>query len=657
MEKTQRPIPRDSSYVRSGKLWLPPDAIIIPSKPRETDDLSCLERKFAGGEDYTNRLLQAGEVQFEPPSYEESDRVERELVKYRSQPRPPIIVPFELYERLIDEEYICPRVAKAVEAVGKLGFTETVLDPSIRYIRKTHDVDGSPNEDVGCIILFHFPVDEGGRIISNPLLDGEDQSVCAVAVDFDVSGEIQSVKKYDISEGDKFDSPFNAYLAIVPPQRADELDYYYRIQVLSPWREYDGSDDKLQRRMVSKAEYIQAVSKYDGISSRTDGLEVGLFKLTEPTLPQRFAVVRDSKHVVWGIYNVSEEPCPQTVIGGVPVGVFVDPRITGLPLSTRIGDVEKQIAVEGRFWRGTLGKLGHFERLSMIDTAVTELAQAVGSLRDEPEAEQEADITRFVKSYASTIPYLVGLKAEIDEMPADNGDFPNELKEASYSQLFGAVVGMQRRRRILDPNYCLKNLDNFRKITGELAEEDGVSEVEELTRLFGSGKEVITTLRDTDMIMGRLDTLENRMTRQHRDMESRIKSHMDLVVDMAEVGIKASMRNDINRLSEGAESLTGRQQEQFSRQLAEGISSLKELWPEQAQLIAGTLAKASEEPVANAKLKLTIPIIPFILQAQVEGKIPGADAAITGIRKTFKTMMDKMRGVKPEEMELKQAYE
>ncbi|MFH1835534.1 MAG: hypothetical protein ABH851_05050 [Methanobacteriota archaeon] len=655
MEKTFRSIPGDASYVEQGGLWVPPEAAKFLSKPRETDDLSCLERKFAGGEDYTKRLLQAGEVQFEPHSYEESDSVERELVKYRSQPRPPIIVPFDLYERLIDEEYICPRVAKAVEAVGKLGFTETVLDPSIRYIRKTHDVDGSPNEDVGCIILFHFPVDEGGRIISKPLIDGEDQSVCAVAVDFDVSGEILSVKKYDISEGDKFDSPFNAYLAVVPPQRADELDYYYRMQVLSPWREYDGSDDKLQRRMASKAGYIQAVSKYKGISSRTDGLEVRLFKLTEPTLPQRFAVVRDNKHVVWGIYNVTEEPCPQTVIGGVPVGVFVDPRITGLPLSTRIGDVEKQIAVEERFWRGTLGKLGHFERLSMIDTAVTELAQAVGSLRDEPEAVQETDITRFVKNYASTIPYLVGLKAEIDRVPPENG-IPQNLREASYAQLFGAAVGMQRRRSVLNPDYCLKNLDNFRKITGELAQEDGISKQEELQRLFGMADELLHS-PDANLIINRLNLMEGRMTSQHRRMGTEIKNHVDDVVDKAEAGIKSSMRNDINRLSEGAESLTGRQQEQFSRQLAEGISSLKELWPEQAQLIAETLAKASEEPVANAKLKLTIPIIPFILQAQVEGKIPGADAAITGIRKTFKTMMDKMRGVKPEEMELKQAYE
>jgi hypothetical protein len=117
------------------------------------------------------------------------------------------------------------------------------------------------------------------------------------------------------------------------------------------------------------------------------------------------------------------------------------------------------------------------------------------------------------------------------------------------------------------------------------------------------------------------------------------------------------MRSDIERINGAVGSLTEQQQRETLAAFREGLDDIRGSWPEQARLIEDTLRKVGREAKIDGKLKLTIPIIPFLLSAEVEGRAPGVVSRVIGrIRDAFKGMLDSMEDVDPQTLALYGMY-
>jgi hypothetical protein len=620
-------------------------------------DLPRIIQKFQGG-----RQLEPNPRRLTTPQTIDSDveiSLERKMARFRSEPNPPEVIPSDVYEQLTNPAYICPRVGRAIEQVMRLGFTDKPLKSGIRFIRKTHNIDGPMSDDLGCILLFHFPVDDAGKPIKGLTEDEKPgHPVCAVAVEFDAAGKLTGIKRYEVTEGDKFRSPFNAYISVVPPiPRDDGSEYYYRKVVLKPLTLDEGHETSMGRSLEQayrdRAEYVKSNGRLVGVSRTTNGRDLRMYQVREAGIPHRFAVLRSKEHVIEGVYAVGEDSCPQTEIEGVRVGIFVESKTCGLPLKRRLGDVMKEIAVQERFWMGHLSNISYADRKRMTHEALMSIASAVAPLQLEEEPERTEDILRFVETHAPVVPFLIGLREEVQQLPAaERRDLPEELLTASYAQLFAAAVYMQRKGRVLNETYPLESLANFREVMGELSPD-------EQRQMFGRTDLMISP--EANRIIQRIDVMEERvrteMTIQHARLEERIKGHVDEVVSAASAGLKDSMRSDIERINGAVGSLTEQQQRETLAAFREGLDDIRGSWPEQARLIEDTLRKVGREAKIDGKLKLTIPIIPFLLSAEVEGRAPGVVSRVIGrIRDAFKGMLDSMEDVDPQTLALYGMY-
>lgn len=619
-------------------------------------DLIRLSRKFREGEKmgiHEGKSLQPARIN---QAVEAS--LEAKLARIRSEPNPAETIAFDLYEQLTDPSFICPRVGRAVQQVMLHGFTDKPLKSGIRFIRKTHDVDAPVSEDVGCILLFHFPVDGRGRPIKGLTeADKLGRPVCAVAVEFDRDGKIESVRRYNVPEGDKFRSPFNAYVSVVPADLQEDDDYYFRRVGLKP---VSFDDDRLsahgktvQDALDERADEIKGLGRLVGVSRTVEGDDLRVYQIRVSGVPQRLAILRGKDHAVKSICGYEERPCPQTVIHGNPVGVFVEPRSCGIPLRKKLGDVEKEIAVEDRFWMGHLSEISYGDRKAMTREAIEDISSAVAPLQLEAKEERDEDVIRFIEDHAPVVPFLIGLREEIKRLPdAERRTLPEELVKASYSQLFTAAVYMQREGRVLNETYPLESLDNFREVMGELGPDH-------VKRMFGSTELIISP--ESGRIIQRINALEYslsaQMSAEHARLEESISEHVEAVVGKASVEVQGSLRSDIKRINESMSRISADQQQAILDGLTEGLTELREAWPEQADLIAETLRKGSDAPSLECKLRLTIPIIPFFLQARVEGKAPGlVKSALGKIGRVFRGMLDRVDDIDPQTLALYGTY-
>ncbi|MFH1788567.1 MAG: hypothetical protein ABH834_04230 [Candidatus Altiarchaeota archaeon] len=619
-------------------------------------DLFRLSKKFQGGEKL--EVLQGKRTQRARinPAVEAS--LEAKLARIRSEPNPAEVIPFDLYEQLSDPSFICPRVGRAVEQVVLQGFTDKPLKAGIRFIRKTHDVDGPVSDDVGCILLFHFPVDASGRPVKGlSEADKPGHPVCAVAVEFDQKGEIESVRRYDVARGDKFRSPFNAYISVVPDEARGDEDYYFRSVVLKPASFNEqrlGAQGKtVQDALDERADQIKDLGRLVGVSRTIDGDDLRVYQIRVSGIPQRFGILRGKDHVVKAVYGCEERPCPQTVIRGTPVGVFIEPRSCGIPLRKRLADVEKEVAVEDRFWMGHLSEIGYEDRKRMTRDAIEDIASAVAPLQLEEKAERDEDIIRFMADHAPVVPFLIGLREEINTLPdANRRMLPEELVNASYSQLYAAAVYMQREGRVLNETYPLESLANFREVMDELGPDH-------TRRMFGSTELIISP--ESSRIIQRINALEHRLSQQMSDEHTRLREdisgHVEAVVGKASTDIQGALRSDINRINASVAGISEDQQQAILEGLTEGLNELKSAWPEQAGLIADTLKKGADAPNLQSKLQMTIPIIPFFLQAQVEGNAPGfVRNALGKLGRIFKGLLDSADDIEPQTLALYGTY-
>ncbi len=620
-------------------------------------DLPRIIQKFRGGTQLAPDPRKLATPPTIDPEVEAS--LERKMARFRSEPNPAEVIPSDVYEQLTNPAYICPRVGRAIEQVMRLGFTDKPMKSGIRFIRKTHNIDGPISDDLGCILLFHFPVDEEGKPITGLTEDEKPgHPVCAVAVEFDAAGKLSGVKRYEVSEGDKFRSPFNAYISVVPPiPKQDHDEYYYRRVALKPLTldvDHEATMGKsLQQAYSERAEHIKGNGRLVGVSRRTDGRDLRVYQVRESGIPSRFAVLRSKEHVIEGVYAVEEDSCPQTEIEGVRVGIFVESKTCGIPLKKRLGDVMKETAVEERFWMGHLSRISYADRKHMTHEALMSIASAVAPLQLEEEPERTEDILRFVETHAPVVPFLIGLREEIQHAPAaEKRNLPEELVTASYAQLFAAAVYMQRRGRVLNETYPLESLANFREVMGELSPD-------EQREMFGRTDLIISP--EATRIIQRIDVMEEQvkreMTLQHARLEGRIREHVGEVVGKASEGLRDGMRADIEKINGAVGSLTEQQQRETLQAFREGFDEIRQAWPEQAKLIEETMRKAGREAKIDGKLKLTIPLIPFFLSAELEGKAPGIVSRVIGkIRDTFKGMLENMEDVDPQTLALYSMY-
>lgn len=620
-------------------------------------DLPRILQKFRGGTQLAPDPRKLAALPTIDPEVEAS--LERKMARFRSEPNPAEVIPSDVYEQLTNPAYICPRVGRAVEQVMRLGFTDKPMKSGIRFIRKTHTIDGPMSDDLGCILLFHFPVDEEGKPLTGLTEDEKPgHPVCAVAVEFDAAGKLSGIKRYEVSEGDKFRSPFNAYISVVPPiPREDHDEYYYRRLALKPLTldaDHEAAMGKtVQQAYRERADHVKGNGRLVGVSRTTDGRDLRVYQVTEAGIPSRFAVLRSKEHVIEGVYSVKEDSCPQTEIEGVRVGIFVESKTRGIPLKKRMGDVMKETAVEERFWMGRLARISYADRKRMTHEALMSIASAVAPLQLEDEPERTEDILRFAETHAPVVPFLIGLREEIQHVPAaEKRNLPEELVTASYAQLFAAAVYMQRRGRVLNETYPLESLGNFREVMGELS-------ADEQRQMFGRTDLIISP--EATRIIQRIDVMEEQvkreMTVQHAKLEGRIREHVDEVVGKASEGLRDGMRADIEKINGAVGSLTEQQQRDTLQAFREGLGEIRQAWPEQAKLIEETMRRVGREARIDGKLRLTLPLIPFFLSAELEGKAPGiVSNTIRKIGRAFRGMLESMEDVDPHALALYQMY-
>ena len=431
----------------------------------------------------------------------------------------------ELYDQLTANRYISPRVGKALAQLALYNLISHPFEAgTIRYTRITTDVDKPASQDEGCILTFHFPVDEKGEI-ARGLTRTERVGMKRVAISFfyNEKGEIIDILKQKTPPGArKIEAPFNARIHIVPSQAGvEESGYLYRRFELIPDKRFAGQQPA-SMAIVREAKRIEADSRNvvvvgvvdsEGVPNPEGLMSDEQFMVFETHdsngVPFRKAVRKSLGRMPQMIYDVVEKHCVQSSLGNVDFGIHVMSRDAGLPQFEDVGDIISVISagdvlsVGDVRWSETSLRRTYSQRKAAVAKTIQEIVSAVPGLKLESVEQQAADVRKFVSNNRTAITLITGIRDEIEDMRANrHEEFQATFKDKiacqvlgfNAAQFFQAAAKMIAVQDVLNITFPLKDLDTF------LSEWRNISELDR--------KDVLDSKLITGPILGRLDTME-----------------------------------------------------------------------------------------------------------------------------------------------------
>ncbi|GEM_PF-2821804 len=566
---------------------------------------------------------------------ESVDAAERKMASVRLGPRSlyPICT-LESYCSLTSDGFLVSRVTKTLEQLVAHGFVENLFPDvgTIRVIRKNHDLTDSVEHDDGCTMLVHLPLTESAPGFSemgvpSPSKLGKPPEF-AVSVDFDRSGNVTAVRKHWSPMGDKMSVGFDAHLFVVPPTKKSDHTYYYRRVLFEEIREP-------AERIAETGSSIMATGRIVGRAKTNDNMTLDVYEFLDQGKPVRYGLLMREDNVR-RIYRISEVPCAQGKVGKSRFGVYLEPLYMGIPLEVTLED---QI-------NGLSARVG-IQRERIAD-ALDEILSVDPDLPELDSTERREVKRGFMGNNSHVVAAIIKLKDRLDE---EDPELAAVFSDKPYVRLMHATDLIVARGLATNRTYALKDVETFRGLWGNVDEHD---------------KAHIRDTTETRVILEELEGLKGFMrdeigrARAQMSLEhGRLAESIESAVRLASESTQEQLRGDIRLLVENVGRLDRQTQERYYGEITQQLRAISAGLPEYKQTIETALNRAQQEPLVESGLKLTIPIVPLVLSAEVAVKRVDRPIRkfIRRLGETFREMMESLNEIDPSIIEQMAMYE
>ncbi|MFC2162348.1 hypothetical protein ACFLRF_01585 [Candidatus Altiarchaeota archaeon] len=417
---------------------------------------------------YTDEELQ--DVSSARPPADSLLRILEKKADIRADPTPKTreLLPLELYYNLSSQDYIAPRMGKAIKHLLKHDIITNPFDVSgARFVRIRKDLDQPVAEDDGCYLIFHPVKENGDTQVGLGAGERTHKARLPIVFKFGKEGELEKMILHDQLKDRKLDgSIVDAYVDITQPVE----DYFTKTSI----EKIDGVEDPAT--LIQKATTTARSGKKVGTiyTQNGDGRShhITVYEIKDKDARERLGVkgervgvVKDDYENITGLVGIREDAAPSDEIDGVRVAYHVEDKDMGMRPTKTLDREIHELAVQEHLWRTGEPRMDFSERITATKTVLREIADAsVQEIAQDPD-EKRRTMRRLITTLSPAVPHLIRLKKELPEKigSMDGADRKRlaPLLSASHAQLFQAAASMVAKTDAINILWPLESTDQF----------------------------------------------------------------------------------------------------------------------------------------------------------------------------------------------------